>query len=489
MHVRDMLKRGLAVGISAAVIGGLAAGTFVSAEESAAKANVVSLLRTADKEASDDNETAFSTKGYLDVSDIVEEAMPSVVSITTKSVQEVMDYFSMFGYYGGYAPQEREVEGRGSGVIIGKSDDDLLIATNYHVVEGAETISVGFINNTAVEGRVKGYDQDKDLAVIAVKRDDIDEDTLNAISIAKVGSSDDVKVGQQVVAIGNAMGYGQSVTTGIVSAKTRYSESSGSFYAEEDDSTAVNMIQTDAAINPGNSGGALLNMDGELIGINCAKLASTEVEGMGYAIAISDVDDEILEDLMNEEERDKLAADKHGILGITGATVSSEEAKKYGFPTGVYVSEVTDGSGADKAGIEEGDFIVKFKNKNLSSINELVDYINYYAPGEEIELTINHEGEEKVVTVTLGEQTEDYQKNAGIVREDADDRPDRPDKDRERDDRDDDDYYDDDHDDYFDDDDEYDDDDHDDYLDEYDDYARDFDDIWDSWGNGLFGED
>ena len=478
-HVRDMMKKGLVAGVSAALIGGMTLGTIAFAQENADK---VTLLKTVDAEEKTEDEydpdTTYRTVGYLDVSDIVKEAMPSVVSITTKSVEEVMDYYSMFGFYGGYAPQEREVEGRGSGVIIGKNDDELLIATNYHVVNGAKTISVGFINNTAVEGTLKGYDDDKDLAVVAVKKDDIDEDTLGEISIAKVGSSDDMEVGEQVVAIGNAMGYGQSVTTGIVSAKTRYSEQSQTFGAEIDDSyndpSAVNLIQTDAAINPGNSGGALLNMDGELIGINCAKLASTEVEGMGYAIAISDVDDEILEELMNEEYREKLDADAHGILGITGATVSAQEAKKYGFPVGVFVSEVTEDGPADEAGIKEGDFIVKFGRKNLSSIEELVGFIAYYEPGEEVELTINRDGEEKVITVTLGKQTKEYQESVGITQDDADEEEDKEEKDPEerpqkpKDDKDgeeennDDDYY--------------------------DDYYDNFDDIWDSWGNGLFGE-
>ncbi len=465
-HVRDFLKKGLAVGLSAAMIGGLAVGSMVSAEENGVKSNTISLMKTAKEETTEDGRT----KGSMDVSDIVEEAMPSVVSITTKSVQEVIDYFNMFGY-GGYAPQQREVEGRGSGVIVGKNDNELLIVTNYHVVEGAETISVGFINNTAVEGKVKGYDEEKDIAVVSINREDIDNDTLKEISIAKVGSSDDIKVGEQVVAIGNAMGYGQSVTTGIVSAKTRYSESGRYFQTDEDDSSAVNLIQTDAAINPGNSGGALLNMDGELIGINCAKLASTSVEGMCYAIAISDVDDEVIEGLMNEETREKLESDKHGILGITGATISAQEARKYGFPEGVYIAEVTEDGPADDAGIREGDVIVKFGNKSTGTIQELVDYLNYYEPGEEVDLTIIRDDEEKVITVTLGEQTEEYQKNAGIIKDDADDESDREDPDETRPD------YDDGNPD-------------DDYLDEYDDFNEhydDYDDIWDSWGDGLFG--
>ena len=473
LHVRDMLKKGMAASAAALLIGSLAAGSLVSAEE-ASKRNEserVTLMRTAEEaaEAADDKDVVVDgskydrTIGYLDVSGIVEQAMPSVVSITTTSVEEMMDYFSMFGY-GGYAPQEREVEGRGSGVIIGKNDDELMIVTNYHVVEGAQTISVGFVNNTAVEGKVKGYDESKDLAVVAVAKEDLDADTLQEISIANVGSSDDVKVGEQVVAIGNAMGYGQSVTTGIVSAKTSFSEQDDYYYSDDSGFGNVNLIQTDAAINPGNSGGALLNMDGELIGINCAKLASTEVEGMGYAIAISDVDDEVIEDLMNEEYREKLDESEHGILGITGATVSQEEAKKYGFPQGVYVSDVTEGGAADEAGIEEGDFIIKFRNKSLASINELVDYLNYYEPGEEVDLTVIRDGEEMVITVKLQEQSEEYKKSRGITK-DAEDPKDRDD--RRGDDREDDgDYY-------------------GDYGDD-DSYGWDFDDIWENWGS-MFG--
>ena len=464
-HVRDMLKKGMAAAFAALLIGSIAAGSLVSAEETVKKNDNerVTLLKTAEDaeetgKAEVDGDKYDRTIGYLDVSNIVDQAMPSVVSITTTSVEEMMDYFSMFGY-GGYAPQEREVEGRGSGVIIGKNDDELLIVTNFHVIEGANTISVGFVNNTAVEGKVKGYDESKDLAVVAVAKEDLDADTLSEISIANVGSSDDIKVGEQVVAIGNAMGYGQSVTTGIVSAKTSFSEQDDYYYSDDNGFGNVNLIQTDAAINPGNSGGALLNMDGELIGINCAKLASTEVEGMGYAIAISDVDDEVIEDLMNEEYREKLGDTEHGIIGITGATVSQEEAKKYGFPQGVYVSEVTEGGAADEAGIKAGDFIIKFRNKSLASINELIDYLNYYEPGEEVDLTIIRDGEEMVISVKLQEQTEEYKKSHGY-KEDADVPDEKDDQDDRRGD------------------------DREDGNENYDEW--DFDDFWNNWGGDLF---
>ena len=227
---------------------------------------------------------------------------------------------------------------------------------------------------------------------------------MDQIAVATIGSSDDLKVGEQVIAIGNALGYGQSVTTGIVSAKNRKLSSSG--VEENDDSDATNLIQTDAAINPGNSGGALLNMDGEVVGINSAKLASTEVEGMGYAIAISDVTD-TLEQLMNETPRDKV--DNHGVLGITGMSVSDEASQYYGVPEGVLVSEVTDGGAADKAGIKAKSIITEFDGKRVRSIDELVSRLEYYEPGEEVDVTIEvADGDsykEKTVTVTLGENT------------------------------------------------------------------------------------
>ena len=304
-------------------------------------------------------------------------------------------------------PEQREVQGSGSGIIIGKNDSELLIATNYHVVEGAETLSVGFCDSTACEAKVKGYDSERDLAVVAVSLDDIDSDTMDAITIATIGNSDDLKVGAQVVAIGNALGYGQSVTTGIVSAKNRQLNSDDTVGDYDSDSnSATNLIQTDAAINPGNSGGALLNMNGEVVGINSAKLASTAVEGIGYAIAISDVTD-TLESLMNEETRDKV--DNHGVLGITVRSVDSAVSEAYGVPEGVLVRDVTEGGAADEAGIEAKSIITKFAGKVVTTKEQLVDFLSYYEPGEDVELTLEvPDGKgykEETVTVTLGENT------------------------------------------------------------------------------------
>ena len=417
-ELKRKLKKAASISLCAVLAGGLAAGTYTGVnyltgyEQSvqAASEDKVELLKSEKKsdDSKDDSKDESTAKGSLDVSDIVEAAMPSIVSITTKSVEEVQNYYGMFGQYGAYSPsQEQEVQGSGSGIIIGKNDSELLIATNYHVVEGAETLSVGFCDSTACEAKVKGYDSEKDLAVVAVSLDDIDSDTMDAITIATIGNSDDLKVGAQVVAIGNALGYGQSVTTGIVSAKNRQLNSDDTVGDYDSDSnSATNLIQTDAAINPGNSGGALLNMNGEVVGINSAKLASTEVEGIGYAIAISDVTD-TLENLMNEETRDKV--DNHGVLGITVKSVDSAVSEAYGVPEGVLVRDVTEGGAADKAGIEAKTIITKFAGKVVTTKEQLVDFLSYYEPGEDVELTIEvPDGKgykEETVTVTLGENT------------------------------------------------------------------------------------
>lgn len=417
-ELKRKLKKAASISLCAVLAGGLAAGTYTGVnyltgyEQSvqAASEDKVELLKSEKKsdDSKDDSKDESTAKGSLDVSDIVEAAMPSIVSITTKSVEEVQNYYGMFGQYGAYSPsQEQEVQGSGSGIIIGKNDSELLIATNYHVVEGAETLSVGFCDSTACEAKVKGYDSEKDLAVVAVSLDDIDSDTMDAITIATIGNSDDLKVGAQVVAIGNALGYGQSVTTGIVSAKNRQLNSDDTVGDYDSDSnSATNLIQTDAAINPGNSGGALLNMNGEVVGINSAKLASTEVEGIGYAIAISDVTD-TLESLMNEETRDKV--DNHGVLGITVRSVDSEVSEAYGVPEGVLVRDVTEGGAADKAGIEAKSIITKFAGKVVTTKEQLIDFLSYYEPGEDVELTLEvPDGKgykEETVTVTLGENT------------------------------------------------------------------------------------
>ena len=430
--IRKIAKKGLTFSLCAVLAGGLAAGSFEGVNKLAGWSGATTVEAASNKDettltyaksekkdadASDSKsdtgkDTGSTAKGNLDVSEIASEALPSIVSITTKSVQEVQNYFGMYGMYG-YAPQqqEQEVEGSGSGIIVGKNDDELLIATNYHVVEGADTLSVAFTDGNAVEASVKGFDEERDLAVVSVSLDDVEDDTMDAISIAKIGSSDDLKVGEQVIAIGNALGYGQSVTTGIVSAKNRRMDSDNNTVTDgsDDSSDGVNLIQTDAAINPGNSGGALLNMEGEVVGINSAKLASTEVEGMGYAIAISDVTD-ILQNLMNETSRDKLDDSEHGVLGIEGSSVSSEAVQMYGIPAGVFVKKVTEGGAADKAGLKANSVITEFNGKTVSSNNQLIEYLSYYEPDEEVELTVQvphgTSYKEETVKVTLDENTD-----------------------------------------------------------------------------------
>ena len=430
--IRKIAKKGLTLSLCAVLAGGLAAGSFegvnklagwsgATTVEAASNKDETTLTYaksekkdadTSDSKSDTGKDTGSTAKGNLDVSEIASEALPSIVSITTKSVQEVQNYFGMYGMYG-YAPQqqEQEVEGSGSGIIVGKNDDELLIATNYHVVEGADTLSVAFTDGNAVEASVKGFDEERDLAVVSVSLDDVKDDTMDAISIAKIGSSDDLKVGEQVIAIGNALGYGQSVTTGIVSAKNRRMDSDNNTVTDgsDDSSDGVNLIQTDAAINPGNSGGALLNMEGEVVGINSAKLASTEVEGMGYAIAISDVTD-ILQNLMNETSRDKLDDSEHGVLGIEGSSVSSEAVQMYGIPAGVFVKKVTEGGAADKAGLKANSVITEFNGKTVSSIDQLSEYLSYYEPDEEVELTVQvphgTSYKEETVKVTLDENTD-----------------------------------------------------------------------------------
>ena len=423
LKIKKMMKKGATISLCAVLAGGIGVGAYEginyfsgaqsvqAATDSSENLTLMKSDKKSNKDSEDTEDTKSSdTKGSLDVSDVAEKAMPSVVAITTKSVQEVQDYYSMFGSQ--YAPsQEQEVEGSGSGIIIGKNDSELLIATNYHVVEGADTLSVAFTDGNAVEASVKGFDEERDLAVVSVSLDDVEDDTMDAISIANIGSSDDLKVGEQVVAIGNALGYGQSVTTGIVSAKNRRMDSDNNTVTDgsDDSSDGVNLIQTDAAINPGNSGGALLNMEGEVVGINSAKLASTEVEGMGYAIAISDVTD-ILQNLMNETSRDKLDDSEHGVLGIEGSSVSSEAVQMYGIPAGVFVKKVTEGGAADKAGLKANSVITEFNGKAVSSLDQLIEYLSYYEPDEEVELTVQvphgTSYKEETVKVTLDENTD-----------------------------------------------------------------------------------
>ena len=331
---------------------------------------------------------------YSNVADVAEAVMPAIVSITNSSVQEVNDWFSRRSY-------QYESESAGSGIIVGSNETELLICTNNHVVEGANTLTVTFIDEESYEAKIKGTSADDDLAVIAVALDDISKETKEQIMIAQTGDSDEMRVGEQVVAIGNALGYGQSVTTGIISAKDRMIQVQEGM----DVYTYENLIQTDAAINPGNSGGALLNMNGEVIGINSAKASSSGVEGMGYSIPISKAMP-ILEKLMSRETRSKVDESEASYIGITGEGVSSEATQLYGIPEGIYVISVGEGSPAEEAGLQESDIITEFDGISVTSMSDLRELLLYYAAGETVEMTVqsNENGAytEKTVEITLG---------------------------------------------------------------------------------------
>ena len=359
-----------------------------------------------DKAESEDGEN----RPKYSIEEIAEICMPSIVSITNKGVTEVMTFFG---------PYAQESTSSGSGIIIGQNDDEILIVTNYHVVADSQELSVIFsdeevkFDETAskdnhvekediLQARVKGYDSDKDLAVISIKTSDVTKERLDKIKIATIGDSSKVKLGEQVVAIGNALGYGQSVTTGIVSATNR----AVTLENQTGYGTVTNrFIQTDAAINPGNSGGALLNMRGELIGINSVKIASGSVEGIGYAIPISDVES-IIGELMNKEIRDKVKEDNQGYMGITGENVNESASNAYGMPVGVFVSSVEKNSAAEKAGIKKGYIITKFDSNKVTSIQELQELLKYYRGGETKTVTVqvpNDGGyDEKELEITLG---------------------------------------------------------------------------------------
>ncbi len=348
--------------------------------------------------SSDSNSSSSDGSGQGTVAEVAKNAMPSVVTISTMSVEEMRSFFG--------GTQQYEVEGAGTGVIVGENDTELLIATNNHVVEGATSLSVGFIDEESVEGEVKGTDVNNDLAVVSVKLSDIPEDTMNQIKIATVGDSDDLQLGDQVVAIGNALGYGQSVTSGYVSALDR------DLTLTDQSGTTINstgLIQTDAAINEGNSGGALLNMKGELIGINEAKSSSTStgaaVDNIGFAIPI-DKAEESLQQLMNLKTREKVDASQASYLGIRGEDVSAEASELYGIPTGAVITEIVENGPADQAGVKKGDILTELDGRSISSMAQLQDVLQYYAAGETVDLVVqrsdNGEYQAQTLSITLG---------------------------------------------------------------------------------------
>ncbi len=324
-----------------------------------------------------------------DVSAIVEASMPSVVAITNTMVLEQRTWFG--------GSQKYEIPSSGSGIIVGQNDDELLIVTNNHVVEGSKELTVTFIDEESVTAAIKGTDSESDLAVIAVPLSTIKEETMDSIKVATIGDSDGLKVGQGVIAIGNALGYGQSVTVGYVSALNREVRSQ--------DSVSRNLLQTDAAINPGNSGGALLNMRGEVVGINAAKYSSTEVEGMGYAIPISKAQD-IINELMNRKTRVEVEEGKRGYIGIQGTNIDDMAAATYGMPRGIYVYKIIEDGAAAASDLREKDIITKFDGQTVRSMEDLQKMLTYYEGGSRVNLTVqsleNGEYVERTVEITLG---------------------------------------------------------------------------------------
>ncbi len=333
-----------------------------------------------------------ATAVVTDVTDVVSAAMPSIVSINN-------NYTESASYFG--QTYTEELTASGSGIIVGTNDSELLIVTNYHVVEGADSLEVQFVDTTTAAAEVKGTDSDMDLAVIAVQLTDLSTDTRNNIAIASLGDSDSLVVGEPAIAIGNALGYGQSVTTGVISAVNRAIELSDT----SGDTATGTFIQTDAAINPGNSGGALLNINGEVVGINSSKIGGSTIEGMGYAIPIS-VAKPIIEQLMTEKTRAKVSEEERGYIGISGVSVTSEVSEMYGLPTGVYVAAVTDGGGAQAAGLQEGDIITEFDGKEISSMDDLQNRLAYYSAGETVNITVMRQAtggyDSQEFTITLG---------------------------------------------------------------------------------------
>ena len=340
------------------------------------------------KAASDDQSTT-PVSTVTDVSSIAEKAMPSLVAINDTMTVEQNNFFGM--------PQTYQAQSSGSGIIVGQNDTELLIATNNHVVSGATDMKVTFTDSTQVAAAVKGTDSATDLAIIAVKLSDIPSDTMSKIKVSTLGDSDNVKVGEQVIAIGNALGYGQSLTVGYISALDRE--------ITDENGIQHTYIQTDTAINPGNSGGALLDLNGNVIGINAAKNASTEVEGMGFAIPISKAQ-EILNNLMTKKTREAVDESAQGYLGIQGTNIDANASKEYGMPVGIYVYKIVEGGAAANSDLKEKDIITKFDGQSVTNMEELKQMLTYYEGGSTVELTVqslvNGAYVEHNVQITLG---------------------------------------------------------------------------------------
>lgn len=417
---RKFIKKAAAIALSAVLFGGVAGSAMVGVQYAAQKAGIVAdtksesqstSIKIAESTGNSSGNTSGSTSNLGDLSGVVEKVMPSIVAITNSQIYENYQRGAwpswFYGYGYGYGSGEnsddnsqQEVEaGSGSGIIIGQNDKELLIVTNYHVIENADSLTITFNDEATAKASVKGTDSDKDLAVVAVSLEDLKEDTKNAIAIATMDTSDNCKVGQCVIAIGNALGVGQSATVGYISAVNRTVQTS--------DSSSENLLQTDAAINPGNSGGALINMDGEIIGINSAKYSDTDVEGMGFAIPISAVYD-IIDDLMNQKTKMEVSEDQKGYLGIECQSVDSVSAKTYSMPQGVYVVSVLDGGAASKSDLQNRDIITKLNGTKITTKEDLIEELKYYAVGDTVTLTVSRangsEYKSMEIEVTLEKQ-------------------------------------------------------------------------------------
>ena len=383
--------------------GALTRSTVTAASETveSAKDTANAIAETAKSIDTTEPATAIVT----DVSDVAKNVMPAIVSINNTYTETMTTFFGQ--------SMQSEATAAGSGIIVGESDTELLIVSNYHVVEGADTLNVQFADESEAEAQIKGTDADMDLAVIAVPLESLSATTKDAIAVAALGDSDSLIVGEPAIAIGNALGYGQSVTVGVISAVNRVIDlSSPSSSPSESDTT---FIQTDAAINPGNSGGALLNLKGEVIGINSNKIGGDAIEGMGYAIPISAAKP-IIEDLMLKETRTKVTEENKGYLGLSPLTVVDEMAQTYGMPKGVYVSQVYEGTAAETAGIKKGNIITEFDGNKVTTAEDLLSVMEYYSAGDTIDVTIMQGSptgwESKTVTVTLGEKYAAYDTNS-----------------------------------------------------------------------------
>ena len=409
----------LVIGAGAAVGAAAVHGVNVM-EASAAETDASERMMLRRGMEADNSAMLMSTKSgstvVTDVTEVVDEVMPSIVSVYNNYTMRGQGFFG--------ESYSQEAQSAGTGIIIGMTDDEVVIVTNNHVIDGEESMEVEFFDGKKAPAEMKGSDSENDIAVIAVRMEDLEADTKETVKVAKIGDSDSLRVGEPAIAFGNALGYGQSVTVGVVSAVNRTIQTESQYYGysydyeeKDEDEEGLTYIQTDAAINPGNSGGALCNINGEVIGINEWKIGSMQVEGMCYAIPVSRVID-VIEDLMNEKTKVKVDEDEQGYIGISGVTVDAGVASIYNIPKGAYVAEIIEDSAADESDLKKGDVIVAVNGSTISGMEDLKEQLTYYKAGEEITLTVKRTGadgeyKEKEISLTLGskETLEKEEKN------------------------------------------------------------------------------